>query len=1328
MVCFAIFYQSNAQTFKKIQGASKLSTLENNNGVAVADYDGDYDLDIFIVAKAKDKPNIEQTQSKLFRNNGNGTFTDVTTNSGLANLFPENEEILINEALDGIKYGAFWGDYDNDGFPDIFFTHSRKVQLFRNQGDGTFQNTTDEAGIQSINNCINTGATWFDANNDGYLDIYISVWDRCEGNIFYLNNGNNTFTNVSESYGVNSFELSYMSVPFDLNDDGWMDLFVTNDFFIPNQVFINQNGTGFLESSSYPGLNTSGNEMGIAIGDYNNDGSFDMFVTDIDTNLLLTNNGDNTFEDLAVQNNVLDTGWAWDVTFSDFDLDGDEDLFIANGFKISIPNKQKNVYFKNTFIEGGSTFEDVTQDILFDEETISVGSTPFDFDNDGDLDLFVTNSDAPSFFYENTTIIESTTDSNNWFKVILEGTISNRNAVGTELSITTNLGTIHRYYTGLGFLSQSIQPVHFGLGSATDILEIKIKWPSGIEELHTNLPIDTTILAIENNGFQILDIPEAVKISGCTDISSCNYNPDAFFDDDSCSYLSASQIAGKSTSGYFNTETYTYNKATDSSISWRVTGGEIVEGQNTETVTVLWHLEDIGEVSVIETGLECSTEKVTLQVDLNISEISANLSVARIWNEALLHAIRNDYARPTVHARNLFHTSIALYDAWTVFDENAKPYLLGNEVHGVNIPFNGFETDEPNNEAQIKAMSYAAYGLLVHRFKNSPGAEETKDKFDLIMSDLGYDTQFTGTDYSSGNPAALGNYIAQSVIDYGFKDGANEANAYENIFYRTVNNPLTPQLPGNETMTDPNRWQQLSLYQFIDQSGNLINENTPDFLSPEWGQVSPFALKEEDKSIFSRDGHNYQVFHDPSAPPYLNLNAEDDNSQAYKWGFSLVSVWGSHLDPFDEVLWDISPKSIGNLDIDNFPKSFDNYPNFYDEFDGGDPGTGHALNPHTNAPYQEQVVPRGDYARVLAEFWADGPDSETPPGHWFTILNYVSDHPDLVKKLNGTGETLAPLEWDVKAYFLLAGTMHDAAISAWGIKGWYDYVRPISAIRYMAELGQSSDNSLPNYHVGGIPLKSGYVELVEAGDPLAGIMDEHIGKIKLYSWRGHDYIGDPDTDMAGVDWILAENWWPYQRPSFVTPPFAGYVSGHSTYSRAAAELMTLLTGDAFFPGGMGEFIARKNEFLVFEEGPSVDVILQWATYRDASDQCSLSRIWGGIHPPADDIPGRLIGEKIGKDAYSFGVEYFTGKETDIPSTAAYKVYPNPLNDEFKVFITNTASTDELQLSDLKGSVISILSKLYNEETGITEIKLPHSLASGVYVLKINSESKLVVKQ
>jgi hypothetical protein len=254
----------------------------------------------------------------------------------------------------------------------------------------------------------------------------------------------------------------------------------------------------------------------------------------------------------------------------------------------------------------------------------------------------------------------------------------------------------------------------------------------------------------------------------------------------------------------------------------------------------------------------------------------------------------------------------------------------------------------------------------------------------------------------------------------------------------------------------------------------------------------------------------------------------------------------------------------------------------------------------------------------------------------------VNDHPDLVRRVGASGRVLGPLEWDIKAYFTLGGAMHDVAITAWGIKGWYDYVRPVSAIRAMADRGQSTNPALPSYHVDGLPLEPGYIEIVQTGDPLAGAANEHVGKIKLYTWRGPAYIADPDTDEAGVGWILAENWWPYQRPTFVTPPFAGYISGHSTYSRAAAEVLTRLTGSEYFPGGMGEFPAPMNVFLVFEEGPSVNLTLQWAKFQDASDQCSLSRIWGGIHPPVDDIPGRKIGEVIGIDAFDLAEEYFLG--------------------------------------------------------------------------------------
>jgi hypothetical protein len=369
-----------------------------------------------------------------------------------------------------------------------------------------------------------------------------------------------------------------------------------------------------------------------------------------------------------------------------------------------------------------------------------------------------------------------------------------------------------------------------------------------------------------------------------------------------------------------------------------------------------------------------------------------------------------------------------------------------------------------------------------------------------------------------------------------------------------------------------------------------------------------------------------------------------DSETYYKWGFELVAVWSGHLDPGDGVMWDISPGAIGNAPL---PDPAD-YESFYDFEEGGDWGTGHAVNPVTGLPYEPQIVPRGDYTRALAEFWADGPDSETPPGHWFVIANHVSDDPRLVRRVGGEGATVDPLEWDVKLYLALGGAMHDAAVSAWGVKGHYDYVRPISAIRYLSDRGQSSSISMPRHHSEGITLHPGAIERVSRETTAAGQRHAHLagheGKVAVRAWRGPDAIGNPESDAAGVGWILAESWWPYQRPTFVTPPFAGYVSGHSTFSRAGATILALFTGSEFFPGGVGEFPCPRGEFLVFEDGPSVDLTLQWATYYDASDQTSLSRIWGGIHPPADDLPGRHMGQRIGTDAFERARGLFVGSE------------------------------------------------------------------------------------
>jgi len=660
-------------------------------------------------------------------------------------------------------------------------------------------------------------------------------------------------------------------------------------------------------------------------------------------------------------------------------------------------------------------------------------------------------------------------------------------------------------------------------------------------------------------------------------------------------------------------------------------------------------------------------------------------SVAREWNEELLEAIRKDFARPTVHARNLFHVSAAMWDAFAAFDPGLETLVHHESMAALDI-----------KAAREEAISYAAYRIMLWRFSTSPGAGSSLPSFDQLMDQLGYDRSFDST--VGNTPAALGNRIAQSYINFGLGDHANEQDGYKNQFYQPVNEPLVPGLSGNPEMTEPNRWQPLALEFFEDQGGNVIIGGFPEFLSPEWGLVKPFALRADDLTVYSRDGDDYWVYHDPGPPPLLGGVGDAQ----YKAGFEQVVLWSGLLDPADGVMIDISPASNGNNTL------------------GTNNGNGYEKNPVSGEPYLPEIVPAGDYYRVLAEFWADGPDSETPPGHWFTIANYVSDHPQVIKKFRNSGEVLDDLEWDVRLYLTLGGTMHDVAVTVWGIKGWYDYTRPVSAIRYMCDRGQSSDPGGDSYHPEGISLYPGSIEVITEETaapggrhyPLGGNINEHSGKIVVHAWRGPNYIANPATDTAGVGWIRCEDWWPYQRPSFVTPPFAGYVSGHSAYSRAAAYVMSKFTGSEFFPGGLGTFEAPRNEFLVFEEGPSVDITLQWAKYYDAADETSLSRIYGGIHPPADDIPGRIMGAEIGKDAFKFAKSLFASKGGS--TRATFEVSKEFANGD------NPAEVD-VQLDCNSGLILDQV-KTISEEQGVEFIAQGFDDGSLVCSITETSES------
>jgi hypothetical protein len=535
-----------------------------------------------------------------------------------------------------------------------------------------------------------------------------------------------------------------------------------------------------------------------------------------------------------------------------------------------------------------------------------------------------------------------------------------------------------------------------------------------------------------------------------------------------------------------------------------------------------------------------------------------NRSVARVWDEALLSAIRRDVPAPTVHARNLFHVSAAMWDAWAAYAPAADGYFV-HEKH---------EADDVR-AAREAAISFAAYRILLHRYSLAAGLEQTFADLEGTMRSLCYRIDYVETEGSS--PAALGNRIAAAVIAHGRDDGALEQQRYADLDYEPANAPLVVK-SGPVELRDPNRWQPLALDRQIAQNGVPIPSKVQRFVGSHWGRVRGFALPP------GADGLPI----DPGPPPRLGEATE----AGYKEAAVHVLRLSSELDPRDGVTIDVGPAARGDSAL------------------GTNNGDGRVRNPATGEPYAPNRVLRGDFAQALAEFWADGPESETPPGHWNTIANEVSDAPGLVRRIGGRGRELDRLEWDVKLYLALNGAVHDAAVAAWGVKGHYDSVRPISMIRYLGARGE-------------LPLVPGLVERRGA-------------ETFVRAWQ-----------PGGVRWIRAVDWMPYQRPTFVTPAFAGYVSGHSTFSRAAAEVMTAFTGNEFFPGGLLEWRVPAGSFVT-ARGPERPLTLQWATYFDAADDAGRSRLYGGIHIAADDFEGRKLGAACGREAWEVARRYFDG--------------------------------------------------------------------------------------
>jgi hypothetical protein len=568
-------------------------------------------------------------------------------------------------------------------------------------------------------------------------------------------------------------------------------------------------------------------------------------------------------------------------------------------------------------------------------------------------------------------------------------------------------------------------------------------------------------------------------------------------------------------------------------------------------------------------------------------------SVARRWNEQALEAIRRDVPRPTVHARNLFHMSAAMWDAWAAYDTKAKGVFVA-EHH----------TDADLEKARRTAVSYAAYDVLAHRYQPAVGGAITLACLRALMIDLGYDPNDSHT--TGDDPVAFGNRVGHAIIAHGAKDGANEAADYADTTYAFVNPPLVYDGPGT-TLKEPAVWQPINLSVAATQNGIILPAGVQGYIGAGWGSVLPFAMK--------RAG-NLAKWPDPGPVPKLGPAMKD-------WIVEVIRKTAS-FDPADPTTMDISPGAFGHNGL------------------GANDGKGWPKNPVTGVAYPPQLVKRGDFARVMAEFWADGPKSETPPGHWNTLANAVADTPGLERKLFGKGPSLDPLAWDVHVYLALNGAEHDADIAAWGIKRQTATVRPLSLVRWMGGKGQSSDPKGPSYDPDGLPIVPGLIEVITKESSAAGERHSHlkffVGQIAVRDWLGEP--GDRKSQVAGVGWVRAIDWITYQRRTFVTPAFPAFISGHSTFSRAGAEVLASLTGSPYFPGGMAEFVAPKDTFLTFEKGPSTEIRLQWASYFDASDQAGQSRLWGSIHVQPDDFAGRRVGHQIGLDAVALATKYF----------------------------------------------------------------------------------------
>jgi hypothetical protein len=518
-------------------GPQKLYIMESMcGGVAFIDYDRDGWPDIFLVngATLEDSKTGKGPSSKLYHNNHDGTFTDVTEKAGLAHR--------------GWCFGAAVGDYDNDGWDDLFITCLAGSYLYKNNGNGTFRDVTVQAGVGNPGRW-GTSAAFGDYDRDGFLDLYVTNYVDLDLNSLpkfgsgpfcqyrgfsvscgprglsgsrdrlYHNNGDGTFTDVTETMNIDPGSYYGLGIIWcDYDNDGWPDIFVANDS-TPNLLYHNNQGKSFTEVGLPAGVafDNEGREqagMGVDFGDYDNDGWPDLVKTNFsdDANNLYHNNGDGTFTDRAAGGfaEVSIPFLGFGVHFLDYDDDGWKDILVVNGHvnpqvdehSFGVTYAERALLFHNLH---NGRFEELGQRAgpALRQRRVSRGMAVADYDNDGTLGVLISNMDGSPTLLRNVWKPRG-----HWLRLKLTGTRSNRDAYGARVEVVAGgMKQVDEVRANSGYLSASDMRLHFGLGTATQVERVVVRWPSGLREKFAALPADREGAIREGAGEAIASPP-----------------------------------------------------------------------------------------------------------------------------------------------------------------------------------------------------------------------------------------------------------------------------------------------------------------------------------------------------------------------------------------------------------------------------------------------------------------------------------------------------------------------------------------------------------------------------------------------------------------------------------------------------------------------------------------------------------------------------------------------------------------------------------------------------------------------------------------------------